>query len=121
MRALLDRLTIVLFALALAAPTLDQLVRPDAARDCRRAERREPSPRPELSRRSLEEALREAAETLEASRAQGMNFVMMSPEILLSNFLRFAMGPDWKESTLKSVTWTGLEKSHIKEEKDLDE
>lgn len=65
--------------------------------------------------------LREAAETLEASRAQGMNFVMMSPEILLSNFLRFAMGPDWKESTLKSVTWTGLEKSHIKEEKDLDE
>ncbi|MEQ1893738.1 MAG: hypothetical protein ABL998_14430 [Planctomycetota bacterium] len=51
MRALLDRLTIVLFALALAAPTLDQLVRPDAARDCRQAERREPSPRPELSRR----------------------------------------------------------------------
>jgi hypothetical protein len=50
-RAFLDRLTIVLFLLALAAPTVDQLVRPDAARDCRRAERRAPTPRPGLPHR----------------------------------------------------------------------
>lgn len=46
MQPWLERLTIALFAAALLAPTLDQLARPDEARDCRAAELRPPEPRP---------------------------------------------------------------------------
>ncbi|NOT30049.1 MAG: hypothetical protein HOP15_06325, partial [Planctomycetes bacterium] len=45
-RRLLDWTTIVLFGASLCAPALDQLVRPDEARDTVAAERREPEPRP---------------------------------------------------------------------------
>jgi hypothetical protein len=44
-RGLLDRATLLLFAGALCALALDQLVRPDEARDARH-ENRQPEPRP---------------------------------------------------------------------------
>ncbi|MEQ1893414.1 MAG: hypothetical protein ABL998_12780 [Planctomycetota bacterium] len=50
MRRPLESLTIVLFLLALVAPAVDQLLRPDGARDCRQAEQRPPEPRPGLPR-----------------------------------------------------------------------
>jgi hypothetical protein len=43
-----DTTTITLFVLALLAPTTDQLVRPDEARDSSLAEQRKPEPRPAL-------------------------------------------------------------------------
>lgn len=53
-RVLLDWATIVLFGAALCAPALDQLVRPDEARDTVAAERRGPEPRPVFPRSLLE-------------------------------------------------------------------
>ena len=45
-RALLEWATIALFALGILAPALDEIWRPDHARDPRAAERRAPEPRP---------------------------------------------------------------------------
>ncbi|HEX6863342.1 MAG TPA: hypothetical protein VF414_11030, partial [Thermoanaerobaculia bacterium] len=47
-KRLLDSATIGLFVLALLAPAIDQCLRPDVARDCLRAEKRVPEPRPDV-------------------------------------------------------------------------
>jgi len=49
-RAVFECCTLALFAAALCAPSVDQLLRPSSERDPRRAEDREPAPKPPLPR-----------------------------------------------------------------------